>query len=132
MLMSGRKLSDQELALVRLYGKLDSARQVALLEYAEFLAQRVVVQSKVEPKQPPQVPRAIPRPEQESVVAAIKRLSASYQMLESADLLTETSTLMTAHVLKGESAAQVIDQLEALFERHYKTYLDSEAGNNAD
>lgn len=62
----------------------------------------------------------IPRPEEESVVAAIKRLSESYHMLERSALLTETSSLMTAHVMHGRTADEVIDDLEALFQRHYE------------
>jgi hypothetical protein len=43
----------------------------------------------------------MPRPSQESVVAAIKRLSKTYEMLDRGPMLNETSALMSAHVLQG-------------------------------
>jgi hypothetical protein len=45
-------------------------------------------------------------------------------MLESERLLDETSSLMMAHTLQGRDAKLVIDELEALFARHYQSYLD--------
>jgi hypothetical protein len=46
-------------------------------------------------------------------------------MLERGDLLHEASSLMSAHVLQGRAAAQVIDELEDLFARHYAAYRDA-------
>jgi hypothetical protein len=40
-------------------------------------------------------------------------------------MLNETSSLMAAHVLNGRPARDVIDDLEALFARHYDAYRDS-------
>lgn len=91
-----------------------------LLDYAEFLAQRYPAQREV-PK-----PDIIPRPEQESVVKAIKRLSASYPMLDRSKMLNETSVLMTQHVIQGRDAVEVIDELELLFLRHYETLAERE------
>jgi len=65
-------------------------------------------------------PRYTPRPEQESVVAAIKRLNATYFMLEDhAGLLNEASVLMTQHVMQGRDINEVIDELETVFARFY-------------
>jgi hypothetical protein len=35
-------------------------------------------------------------------------------------MLNETSVLMTQHVISGRDAAEVIDELEVLFRRHYE------------
>ena len=85
-----------------------------LLEYAEFLL------AKHGDENAPSEPLAIARPEVESVVMAIKRLRATYPMLEPAKLLNETCDLMTQHVMQGRSAVEVIDEIEALFRRHYE------------
>ena len=63
---------------------------------------------------------AIPRPEKESVVGAMKRLRKTYPMIDPDRLLDEASGLMSAHLLGGRPAADVIDDLEALFERHFR------------
>lgn len=86
----------------------------ALLEYAEFLAARYGG-----PKEIIQ-PLDISRPSQESVVKAIQRLSATYPMVDRSKMLNETSVLMTQHVIQGRNAVEVIDELEALFRRHYE------------
>jgi len=44
-------------------------------------------------------------------------------MLDRAELLNETSSLMASHVLGGKDAHDVIDEIEALFARHYSRYL---------
>ena len=100
--------------LLEHYRALPEAERVTLLAFAEFLAGRV------RPGDGPLLePLLIPRPEQESVVRAIKRLTATYPMLDHSRLLNETSDLMSRHVLHGEPAAKVIDRLEALFAGHY-------------
>jgi hypothetical protein len=109
--------------LVRLFNELDSADRETLLAFAEFLLQRRTDG----PSRPPHPvgvrdPDPIPRPVEETVVAAIKRLSKTYEMLDRGPMLNETSALMSAHVLQGRPAAEVIDELESLFERHYRDY----------
>lgn len=59
-----------------------------------------------------------PRPEQETVIAAMKRLRRSYPELDAGALLNDASLLMSAHLVQGRPAPQVIDELEALFTRH--------------
>lgn len=85
-----------------------------LLEFAEFL----FVRHAVAPV--PLTLQDIPRPTQESVVKAIKRLAATYPMLDRAKMLHETSALMTQHVVQGRDAVSVIDDLEQLFRQHYQ------------
>jgi len=110
--------------LLKLYKGLSRQDQESLVAFAEFLFERgggaapdeVVVAE----------PRPIPRPEQESVVAAIKRLSQTYFMIDKSKLFTETSSLMTAHIMQGRTASEVIDDLEVLFETHYQeNYLNN-------
>lgn len=107
--------------LLRLFRGLSPARQAALLEYAGFLASRDEAEGL---NAVPQEPVHMPRPGKESVVKAIQRLMASYPMLDRNRLLHETSAQMTRHVMQGVPAAEVIDELEAIFRRQYETRLD--------
>jgi hypothetical protein len=109
--------------LVRLFRALDPAQRETLLDFAEFLAARAPAQAGREA--PAAEPEPLPRPQEETVVAAIKRLSRSYYMLDRAALLNETSSLMAAHVLSGREAQAVIDDIEALFARHYARYREA-------
>lgn len=109
--------------LLKLYKSLEQADREALLAFAEFLQQRGKtgvesgVQAIVEPK-------VIPRPEKESVVAAMRRLSETYHMVDKSLVLDQASALMGAHMLQGEPAEQVIDQLESLFENQYQQLIN--------
>ena len=101
--------------LQEIFSGLTPAAAQQLLEFAEFLYARHAAAA------PPSLslPQEIPRPAQESVVKAIKRLAATYPMLDRGKMLHETSALMTQHVVQGREAAAVIDDLEALFRQHY-------------
>ncbi len=103
-----------EKRLLEVLERLPPEQAQQLLEYAEFLFARHAV----EPA--PADPLDIGRPEEESVVLAIKRLRMTYPMLDPAKLLNETYDLMTQHVTQGRAAIEVIDDLEALFRRHYE------------
>ncbi len=100
--------------LREIFDRLPAAQQQALLEYAEFLAARHATDAQVH------APLDIPRPADESVVLAIKRLRATYPMLDPAQLLNETYELMTQHTVKGRDRVEVIDELELVFRRHYE------------
>lgn len=118
--MNPNAISADERRLLKRLRTLEPAERETLLAFADFLVER----AEPHPREPAvaREPRPAPRPEQESVVGAIKRLSHSYDMLERDVLLHETSALMSAHVLQGRSATEVIDELEALFKRHYRDY----------
>jgi hypothetical protein len=118
--MSRIQGSESERRLVRSFRALADAERDILLAFAEFLVQRG--EAKPERHQGPRDPAPMPRPSEESVVAAIKRLSKTYEMLDRGPMLNETSALMSAHVLQGRAANEVIDELEALFARHYREY----------
>lgn len=123
MLPPKLQLPAEQQHLLNLFRKLNDADRQGLLSYAEFLAQRAP-DGAVE--QPPEAqPQEIPRPASESVIAAIRRLSASFPMLDKDALLHETSSLMTAHVMQGRPAVEVIDELEVVFRRHYERVKSS-------
>jgi hypothetical protein len=111
--------SPEERRLTRLYRSLGDADRHALIAFAEFLARN---ERPAPTPQPLQEPSPLPRPAGETVIAAIRRLSLTYSMLDRGSMLHETSALMSAHVLQGRDASEVIDALEALFERQYQDY----------
>lgn len=108
-----------EKRLLSLFKSLPEAERHTLLQFAEFLSER----AEPVPVEIPE-PAPIPRPEEESVVRAMKRLSATYHMIEKSKLLSETSALMAQHIMQGRPAVEVIDELEIVFETHYKRLLD--------
>jgi hypothetical protein len=110
-------MNKTEKRLLEILGNLPAGQALALLEYAEFLAARYGGPKEVT------APLDIPRPEKESVVKAIKRLGATYPMIDRSKILNETSVLMTQHVIQGRDAIEVIDDLEVLFRRHYEKLL---------
>jgi hypothetical protein len=100
--------------LQEILDQLPEAQVQQLLEYAQFLLARHGA------KNPNVEPLVIPRPAEESVVKAIQRLRETYPMLDPAKLLNETAALMMQHVMQGRDASVVIDELEVLFQRHYR------------
>lgn len=108
-------MREQERRLLQVVRDLAPGDAEAVVAFAEFLAQRAQPAVAAAPS-----PIDIPRPEKESVVKAIKRLAATYPMLDRGKMLNETSMLMTQHVMQGRDAVEVIDELEILFRRHYE------------
>lgn len=111
--------SDAERRLLRAYRALGATDREALLAFAEFLLERGA--RAIRPTHP-RDPQPLPRPAEETVIAAIKRLSRTYEMLDRGPMLNETSALMSAHVIQGRAAPEVIDELESLFARYYADY----------
>ena len=116
-------LSGDEQQLLERFRALGEQDRRTLLAFAEFLAHRGSEAPEARPAGPEQ-PREIPRPEEESVVAAIRRLSESYFMLDRQPMLNETASLMAAHVIQGRPAKEVVDELESLFKEHFQRYLE--------
>ena len=110
--------NNTEKRLREILNELPEAQAAALLEYAEFLATRYGGSKEITS------PLDIPRPPEESVVKAIRRLGATYPMLDRSKMLNETSSLMTQHVLHGRAAPEVIDELESMFKRHYEKLVE--------
>ena len=117
-----KNLSKAQQQLLQLFDGLDDQNRETLLAFAEFLSARDSVDGKLEDEGVKE-PKPIDRPQQESVVKAIKRLSETYYMLERERLLDQTSSLMMSHVMQGRDADAVIDELEIVFAEHYQCYL---------
>ena len=111
-----------ERRLLEIYRSLDVPQQETLLRFAQFLAQDL---PGAEPDTPQQV-IDIPRQAGESVVAAIKRLAASYPMLDKARMLDRASLYMARHVIEGQNLDQVITELEREFRQAYEQYLEQQ------
>jgi hypothetical protein len=108
--------------LIRLFERLSDHDRKTLLDFAEFLAAR----ADDKPHDIPE-PKPISRPAQESVVKAVQRLSASYFMLDKAEMLHETSNLMAQHIIQGRATSEVIDELEVIFNKHYQKLRDRQS-----
>jgi hypothetical protein len=121
-----------EKRLAEIVHRLPATQAAALLEFAEFLLIRhggtgAEVAPSVTVAEIP-APLDIPRPTEESVVKAVKRLRATYPMLDARKLLNETSAIMTQHVMQGRDKIEVIEELEILFRTHYEKLV----GNDKD
>lgn len=114
--------------LLKAYRTLSAVRQAALLEFAEYLADR---EARDTASAPPAEPLPIPRPEQENVVKAIQRLMQTYPMLERNQLFHEASAQMTRHLIHGVTAVEAIDELERIFARHYANHQRSESAQTS-
>jgi len=110
----------QERKLVKVFKSLNSADKETLIAFSEFLHSRSSSLNDIEStSEVPDKPLVIERPETESVVAAIKRLTATYPMVNKDDILHPISNLMTSHIMQGKKAKDVIDELEQLFDDEY-------------
>jgi hypothetical protein len=107
------RVKDQK--LLELFEQLAPEQQERLIAFAEFLSDGAA-----EPGATEREPVAIPRPESETVTMAIRRLVRIYPMLDRRKLMVEASEFMAQHALQGRPAAEVIDELENLFARHFK------------
>lgn len=114
-----KALRPEERTLLRMFGELAERDRDTLLAFAEFLTQRGSERVAAEQATVPE-PKPCERPAEETVIAAVKRLSASYHMLDRNRMFHETAALMTSHVVQGRPANEVIDDLEKLFEEHYR------------
>ncbi|MBS4098801.1 MAG: hypothetical protein KGZ83_18420 [Sulfuricella sp.] len=110
--------TNAEKKLLQVFRELTDEQRDTVLAFVEFLSLR---KADLTPAVP-QFPLAIPRPAEESVVKALKRLRETYPMLNMDQLLHEASGHMQKHVLQGKPAAEVIDDLETMFSRHYEQF----------
>ena len=121
---------DQAEAILSVLEQLSAADKAAVHSFAEFLAQRAGRETQSQRAAPVPVvvpsPEAIPRPDDEKVVAAVKRLSKTYFMLDKTKMLGVTSELVTQHIVQGRDAVEVIDELERVFQEHYRELKQSE------
>lgn len=112
-------MKSEEKKLLELFRALPGQERATLLQFAEFLASRAA------PPEPEVLePLPIPRPDDETVVRAIRRLMETYPMLDRGKLLHETSHYVTQHVIHGRPAAEVIGELEKMFADQFKRLKD--------
>jgi len=130
-------MSDLIDRLNELAARLPESGRQTLVDFAEFLCSRqpgaapgAAVTESVAPPPAPAIedPQPIPRPAEESVIKALKRLAATYPMLDKQKMLNETSDLVTQHVIMRREASEVIDELEAVFARCYEEYRAEREG----
>lgn len=128
-------MTEQEQSLLDIYRQLSKHDAHSLLRFAEFLAGYEDTTAKIVDQEPvvseataeasddiPQ-PEVIERPEQEKVVDALKRLSATYPMLDKKLLLDKASELVAQHIMFGKPAKAVIDDIEKLFSEAYDKFV---------
>ena len=115
-----RRGKGEERRLLDLFERLAPEQQDRLIAFAEFLDGRAP-----DPAAAAALV-AIPRAPGETVTMAIRRLTRAYPMLDRRKLMTEASRFMAQHALEGREASEVIDELEALFARHYKSMRNDE------
>ncbi len=111
--------------LTEVFRQLSPQDQYTLVAFAEFLAGRRQP-SPAKPVKRPQKsipePEMIPRPEEETIVAGLKRLSRTYPMLDKAQMLNATSDLVARSLMQGRDASIVIDELEEIFSSEYRQW----------
>jgi len=114
-------MTPKEKKLLGRFRKLSASQQQTILDFSEFLATQFIGSSEntgvaaIIPE-----PKHIPRPQKESVVKAVRRLTQTYFMLDHSKLLHETSNFMTQHIMQGKAAEVVIEELETMFAQHYE------------
>ncbi len=120
-------MKKSEKQLLNLYRSLPEVARSNLLDFARFLAERY-------PPEPRTLtaPQDIPRPPEESVIAAVKRLSATYPMLNKDTMLNETSALVAQHLIQGRDVNEVIDELEMIFLQRYQAMESDDSGSDND
>lgn len=120
-------MSKSEKRLSQIIAKLNAKSCDSLLDFAEFLLAKQL---------PEEGPSAVEQlepcletpPENESVIAAVKRLQRSYHMLDTNLLFNKTSSLVTSNLLGGRDAPEVIAELETTFAEAYQQYIEERQG----
>ena len=110
--------------LLAAFERLPGPEQEQLIAFAEFLAQRSAPEEPASSAEPAEMPR----PAEESVIAAVRRLSRTYHMLDKGVMLHETAALVSAHLTQGRPAEEVIDELEDLVGTRYRDHLGKSGG----
>ncbi len=107
-------MKKSETKLLKQFRALPEEAQLSVIHFCDFLSsQHPVTEQDIAP------PKNIIRPDKESVVLAMRRLSETYFMLDKDNILNEASSLMSQHILQGREAIEVIDELEVLFKKYY-------------
>ncbi len=107
-------MKKSETKLLNQFRALSEEAQLSVIHFCDFLSSQhpVIEQDMASPKD-------IARPDGESVVLAMRRLSETYFMLDKDKIFNDASSLMTQHILQGREAIAVIDELETVFKKYY-------------
>lgn len=121
---------EKEQNLIKLFKQLNNINQASVLSFAEFLSANSGNQlsdNSCDKREPEELkkPLYILRPEDEKVLFAIKRLSATYSMIKTSAVFDQAAKLMSDHMLHGKDAKLIIDELELLFSEHYEVYCQT-------
>ena len=121
-------MTENEKRILAAFEGLSEEQQAQVVDYAEFLAARGGggAPAPAAPAVPaePEEPQPVEKDPEEGPVQAIKRLRASYHMLDPTKLLDETTTIMSRRYLQDKPEGEVIEEIEEVFERHYRHYLN--------
>ncbi len=111
-----------EARLLEAFRSMNPRARHSLVDFASFLAIR-------EPGGVEEIARdpiPLPRPENESVIAAIRRLARTYPMLDKDSVFSTAASLMTQQVMGQREHEEIIDELEEVFRSRYEGLTDSE------
>ena len=114
-----------EQKLLERFRRLPAEQQQALSDYADWLTSRY---AEAEAPVVASTPLDIPRPSEESVIKAIRRLSDTYPMLDTSTMLSKTSSFMTRHLMEGQDSAKIIDEMEEYFRECYEKQIGDADG----
>ncbi len=91
--------TDNKATLLEIIKTLNDEKQASLIDYARFLqSQGDLVVKEI------QEPVDIERPQDETVVGAIKRLKLTYPMIQGMSVFSAASTLMTDNMVNVQGA----------------------------
>jgi len=121
-------MTENEKRILAAFERLSEDQQRQVVDYAEFLGNRAGGEAEgtspaASPAEP-ESPQPVEKDPEEGPVQAIKRLRATYPMLDPSKLLDETTTIMSRRYLQDKPEGEVIEEIEETFERHYRHYLD--------
>ena len=115
-------MDKKEKKLLSIFSRLNPADMDSVQAFAEFLLSR-------SPGAPaPVEPLDMPRPPEETVPSAIRRLSRTYPMLDKTRYLGRVSEFMNRSIIGGEKAESVIDDLEKFFREAYLEFRRDSSG----
>ncbi len=115
-------MKTDERKLLAVFEQLAPEQQEKLIEFAEFLGAGDAVCDGPALA----APEILPRPAEETVTMAIRRLVRTYPMLDRRRLMAEASQFLVEHALRGRAAQEVIDELEIVFAGHYRKLRNGE------
>lgn len=119
---------DDATRLVQLFDLLASAQRDTLLSFAEFLVDRSrhpndapIGERSLASPGPLSQPAFEDRPDEETVSAALSRLSRVYHMLDTESLVERASDeLLSRDAIATLSQRGLVDELERFFAEHYQ------------